>query len=415
MNKRICIVGAGAAGLHLGLYLQQHNVDVTLYSDRRPEDYRTARLLNTVAHHSVTIAREADLNVNKWPVNENGYYGHYYYVGTPTPLRFYGDLATPSRAVDYRLYLPELMTSFAERGGLIVHEQISADDLETLSEQYDLLVVCTGKGGFGSLFEARESATPFKTPQRALCVGLFKGIKEAPIRSVTMSFSPGAGEMIEIPTLSFDGMCTALVLENHFGGDLEILSKTKYDNDPRAFLDLLLEKLYKHHPSVAERIDPEKFDLAHDANDILQGAVPPIFREGSAQLSNGKTVIGLGDVMATVDPLLGQGANMASHAARVLGEEIVATNVFDERFVEHLESRREDRVLCATRWTNYMLKNLKELPPEFQQFIGTLSQSREMADEFTNNFNYPEKQWDYFSSPDRLAEWCKRFAGPQAA
>lgn len=415
MSKRICIVGAGAAGLHLGLYLRQHDVDVTIYSDRRPEDYRTARLLNTVAHHSVTIARESDLDVNKWPVNENGYYGHYYYVGTPTPLRFYGDLEAPSRAIDYRLYLPELMKYFAERGGRIVYEQVSAADLEILSEQFDLLVVCTGKGGFGSLFEARNSATPFQTPQRALCVGLFKGIKEAPIRAVTMSFSPGAGEMIEIPTLSFDGMCTALVMENHIGGELEVLSKTRYDEDPKAFLNLLLEKLYEHHPSVAERIVPEEFDLVKGSSDILQGAVPPIYREGSARLKNGKTIVGLGDVMATVDPLLGQGANMASHAARVLGEEIVKTNVFDERFVEHVDSRREDRVLCATRWTNYMLKNLKELPPEFQQFIGTLSQSREMADEFTNNFNYPEKQWDYFSSPDRLIEWCERHARQRVA
>ncbi|WP_286748522.1 styrene monooxygenase subunit StyA [Marinobacter sp. UBA2688] len=415
MSKRICIVGAGAAGLHLGLYLRQHGVDVTIYSDRRPEDYRASRLLNTVAHHSVTIARESDLNVNKWSVNENGYYGHYYYVGTPTPLRFYGDMEAPSRAVDYRLYLPELMKSFTERGGRFVFEQVTSEDLETLSEQYDLLVVCTGKAGFGSLFESRESATPFKSPQRALCVGLFKGIKEAPIRAVTMSFSPGAGEMIEIPTLTFNGMCTALVMENHIGGELEILSKVKYDEDPRAFLNLLLEKLVKHHPSVAERIDPEAFDLVEGSNDLLQGAVPPIYREGAARLRNGKTVIGLGDVMATVDPLLGQGANMASHAARVLGEEIVGTSVFDARFVEHVEARREDRVICATRWTNYMLKNLKELPPEFQQFIGTLSQSREMADEFTNNFNYPEKQWDYFSSSERLMAWCEKYSERRAA
>ncbi|MBF1801837.1 styrene monooxygenase subunit StyA [Alloalcanivorax profundimaris] len=415
MRKRIAIVGAGAAGLHLGLYLRRHDIDVTLYSDRRPEDYRTARLLNTVAHHSITIARESDLGVNKWPVNENGYYGHYYYVGLPTPLRFYGDLQAPSRAVDYRIYLPELMKSFAELGGRIVYEKVSTEDLETLSEQYDLLVVCTGKAGFGSLFQARESATPFKTPQRALCVGLFKGIADSPIRAVTMSFSPGAGEMIEIPTLTFDGMRTALVMENHIGGELEILSQVKYEENPRAMRNLLLEKLHEHHPSVAERIDSRTFDLARDSNDILQGAVPPIYREGSATLNNGQTIMGLGDVMATVDPILGQGANMASHAARVLGEEIVSASAFDARFIEHVEARREDRVICATRWTNYMLKNLKELPPEFQKFIGTLSQNREMADEFTNNFNYPEKQWDYFSSIDRLMAWCEKYSHQQAA
>ncbi|WP_027855270.1 styrene monooxygenase subunit StyA [Marinobacterium litorale] len=415
MSKHIGIVGAGAAGLHLGLYLRQHDIDVTIYTDRRPEAYQDIRLLNTVAHHSVTIARESDMDVNKWPVNEHGYYGHYYHVGTPTPLNFYGDLHQPSRAVDYRIYLPELMNAFTDNGGKIVYEQIAAEDMEQLSEQYDLVVVCAGKYAFGEMFDTREDASPFKTPQRALCVGLFKGIKESPIRAVTMSFSPGAGELIEIPTLSFDGMCTALVLENHIGGELEVLSTTRYDDNPRAFLDLLLEKLHKHHPTVAERIDPEEFDLVRDSNDILQGRVTPVYRKGSARLSNGKSVVALGDMLATVDPVLGQGANMASHGARVLGEEIVSNDVFDDRFIEHVERRREDRTICATRWTNYMLKNLQELPPEFQQFIGTLSQSRAMADEFTDNFNYPEKQWDYFSSPERLLEWCQKYAQGIAA
>lgn len=415
MSKHIGIVGAGAAGLHLGLYLRQEGVDVTIYTDRRPEEYQDIRLINTVAHHAVTIDRETALNANKWPVNENGYYGHYYYVGTPNPLRFYGDLKSPSRAVDYRIYLPQLMETFAEKGGKIVYQQIVAEDMEQLSEQFDLLVVCAGKYAFGDMFDTREDASPFTTPQRALCVGLFKGIKEAPIRAVTMSFSPGAGELIEIPTLSFDGMCTALVLENHIGGELEMLSTMKYADDPRAFLDLLLEKLYQHHPSVAERIDPAEFGLARDANDILQGRVTPVYREGSARLKNGKSVIALGDMLATVDPVLGQGANMASHGAWMLGEEIVNNCVFDDRFIEHVERRREERVICATRWTNYMLKNLRELPPEFQQFIGTLSQSRAMADEFTNNFNYPEKQWDYFSSPERLLAWCEKYAREMAA
>lgn len=415
MKKRIGIVGAGTAGLHLGLFLRQHDIDVTVYTDRKPDEYADLRLLNTVAHHSVTVQREVDLGVDQWPSREFGYFGHYYYVGGPQPMRFYGDLAAPSRAVDYRLYQPMLMRTLEARGGTFCYEEVSADDLETLSEQYDLLVVCTGKNALGKLFDRQAEHSPFDKPQRALCVGLFKGIAESPIRAVTMSFSPGHGEMIEIPTLSFNGMATALVLENHIGGDLEILANTRYDDNPRAFLDLLLDKLHKHHPSVAERIDPQLFDLANSPRDLLQGAVTPVFRNGHATLKNGKTIIGLGDVQATVDPVLGQGANMASHAAWILGEEITAQTVYDLRFCEHLERRRQDRVLCATRWTNFTLAALATLPPEFRAFLGVLSQNREMADEFTNNFNYPERQWDRFSSPERIGQWCSRFANTLAA
>jgi len=415
MKKRIGIVGAGTAGLHLGLYLLQNDVEVTVFTDRKPEEYAGMRLLNTVAHHAVTVQREKALNVNKWPSDEYGYYGHYYYIGTPQPMSFYGDLKAPSRAVDYRMYQPMLMQALLARGGEIKYDAVSADDLEKLSEEFDLLVVCTGKASLGALFEKQPENSPFERPQRALCVGLFKGIKEAPIRAVTMSFSPGQGELIEIPTLSFNGMVTALVMENHYGADMEVLSTTKYDDDPKAFMALLLEKLRKHHPSVADRINPEEFDLANSSLDILQGGVVPAFRNGSVQLKNGKTVIGLGDVQATVDPVLGQGANMASHAAWILGEEIVSHSVFDQRFCEHLERRRTDRVLCATRWTNFMLTSLAQVPQEFVDFLIVLSKSREMADEFTDNFNYPERQWDYFSSPQRIGTWCARYLSNVAA
>lgn len=415
MKKRIGIVGAGTAGLHLGLYLLQNDVEVTVFTDRKPEEYAGMRLLNTVAHHAVTVQREEALNVNKWPSDEYGYFGHYYYVGTPQPMSFYGDLKAPSRAVDYRMYQPMLMQALLARGGEIKYDAVSADDLEKLSEEFDLLVVCTGKASLGALFDKQPENSPFERPQRALCVGLFKGIKEAPIRAVTMSFSPGHGELIEIPTLSFNGMVTALVMENHFGADMEVLSTTKYDDDPKAFMALLLEKLRKHHPSVAERINPEEFDLANSSLDILQGGVVPAFRNGSFQLTNGKTVIGLGDVQATVDPVLGQGANMASHAAWILGEEIVAHSVYDQRFCEHLELRRTDRVLCATRWTNFMLTSLAQVSQEFVDFLIVLSQSREMVDEFTDNFNYPERQWDYFSSPQRIGTWCARYSPNVAA
>jgi styrene monooxygenase len=82
MSKRIAIVGAGTAGLHLGLYPQQQGGQSTIFTDKKTEDYPNLRLLNTVAHHAVTIAREDDLGVNHWP--DAGYFGHYYFIGIPS-------------------------------------------------------------------------------------------------------------------------------------------------------------------------------------------------------------------------------------------------------------------------------------------------------------------------------------------
>lgn len=411
MTKRIAIVGAGTAGLQLGLYLQAKGVQSTIITDKRPEDYPNIRLLNTVAHHAVTIARENELGVNHWP--DAGYFGHYYYVGIPSmPVEFYGALPTgPSRAVDYRIYLPTLMQDYVERGGKIEYRDIGVSDLNDLSEDYDLVVVGTGKGGLGQLFARDEQSSPFREPQRQLCVGLFKGIAPAEIRAVTFCIAPGAGEMIEIPTVTFGGDATALVFENHIGGDMEILAHTRYEDDPQAFRDLMLDKLRTYYPITARRINEDEFDVANSPLDILQGAVVPAVRHGHIQLANGKTVALLGDAHATVDPVLGQGGNMASYAAHVMGKEIVAAEVFDDRFFEEVDARRAGRVLGATRWTNYMLKNLRELPNELIEFLGAIALDQTLSDKFTDNFNRPEAQWDIFASPETMKSWVEENRG----
>jgi hypothetical protein len=47
-----------------------------------------------------------------------------------------------------------------------------------------------------------------------------------------------------------------------------------------------------------------------------------------------------------------------------------------------------------------MLTALNTLPDAFTHFLGAVAQNRGFADKFTDNFNYPEKQWDLFSNPD---------------
>jgi hypothetical protein len=405
MTKRIAIVGAGTAGLHLGLYLQQQGGQSTIFTDKKIEDYPNVRLLNTVAHHAVTVAREDDLGVNHWP--DAGYFGHYYFIGMPgSPIEFYGDLTSgPSRAVDYRIYLPTLMKDFHDRGGRIEYRAISVEDLTELSAEYDLVVIGTGAGGLGQLFARDDQNSPFSEPQRHLCVGLFTGITEQQTKAVSFGISPGAGEMIEIPTVTFGGDATALLFENHPGSDLQSLAHTRYEDNPRAFLDLVLDKLRTHYPVTARRVNEEEFDLANGPLDVLQGGVTPTVRHGHTELANGATAVLLGDAHATVDPVLGQGANMACYAARVLGQQIMSADVFDDDFFAHVDARRADRVLGAARWTNFTLSALNTLPDAFTGFLGAVAQNRGLADKFTDNFNYPEKQWDLFGDPDSAGPW----------
>jgi hypothetical protein len=196
MGKRIAIAGGGAAGLHLGLYLLARDIDVTIHTDRRPEDYPKQRLINTVAHHSITIARENELGVNHWPTDQFGYYCHYHHFGGEQPIFFRGDFKSASRAVDYRIYLPRLMQDFTDRGGRIEYAELKADDVGRLAASADLVVVCTGKGPLGQMFQHDAAHSPFGRPQRMLCVGLYQGVAEEPTRSVTLSEDDAAVEAL---------------------------------------------------------------------------------------------------------------------------------------------------------------------------------------------------------------------------
>jgi hypothetical protein len=46
--------------------------------------------------------------------------------------------------------------------------------------------------------------------------------------------------------------------------------------------------------------------------------------------------------------------------------------------------------------------------PHLLELLGAMSASRQIADEFTNNFNYPERQWDILATPERTRSFLGR-------
>jgi 2-polyprenyl-6-methoxyphenol hydroxylase-like FAD-dependent oxidoreductase len=405
-SSGIAIVGSGVAGLHLALLLQRQDIPVTLYSDQTAAQLASGRMLNTVAHHNTTVKREQALGVDHWNLAEYGYFCHHHYIGGPQPLSFPGAFGAPSRAIDYRVYLPQLLTDFQERGGdFRAGYQASPEEIVRLSEQHDLVVVATGKGGISAMFPVVAGKSPYSRPQRRLCAGLYYGIAPSEPKGVTMSIAPPHGELLEIPTFSASGHVTVLLFENVPGGDTEVLADAKYDEDPAAFEQLVLDKVRTHHPEVFARIDPARFGLTRP-DDLLQGAVTPVLREDYAVLPNGRVVIALGDAHSVVDPVVGQGANSASYSAWELGTVIAEDPNFDERFAQKVAARRANRVQATSDWTNLMIG----LPPapHLLQLLGSMSQNPAVADEFTDNFNQPERQWDILATPARTAAFLAR-------
>ncbi|CAL9658598.1 Styrene monooxygenase StyA [Streptomyces sp. enrichment culture] len=399
----IGIIGAGVAGLHLGLLLRRQGLPVTLYSDRTPAQVATGRLPATVAHHAPTLRREEALGVGFWSAGEYGYTCHHHYVGGPRPLSFRGDFTSPSRAVDHRLVLPALTEVFQERGGELRVGQVGADDVEKLAARHDLLVVAAGRGPLAALFPRLDGPGSATAPRRRLCAGLYHGVAPAEPKGVTLSLAPGRGELIEIPLYSRDGHVTALLFECVPGGGAEALCDIDHRAEPAAFRRAVLDELAAHHPTVSARIVPGEFGLTGPL-DLVRTAIVPTVRADWAELPGGRYALSLGDAHTVVDPIVGQGANVASYGAEVVAEAVLEDPVLDELFCRRVARRRAEVVMGAARWSELMLQP----PGHVRELLGAMSELRGAADEFTDNFGHPDRQWRVVATPERTQAFLAR-------
>lgn len=406
----IGIIGAGTAGLQLGLLLQQNGVDATLYAERTADEVRKGRLPNTVIHHYRTRARDRALGVNHWDETGIDINGHWHYVPGERPLSFPGYFEGPSLGVDYRLYQSALLEDFESRGGRVIYGAVRVDDIGSLGARHDLLVVCTGRGGFGDLFPALEGRSPFAAPARSICAGLYTGVShDSDKHYVTLSLAPPHGEFIEAPMLTFGGNVSVILFECIPGGDFEVLTRARPADDLEAHTRAVLDLVRRFNPAIYERIDPKAFGPV-GPRDVLQGAVTPTVRRSHARLDDGTYAIALGDAHVTIDPVCGLGANAASSAAFALGETILEGLPFDDELCRVVDERRLPRILGSFDFTNFMLKP----EPYLFDVVGAMSATPVIANDFTEGFTEAERQWRNMSSAGSAAAYLGTFATREA-
>jgi 2-polyprenyl-6-methoxyphenol hydroxylase-like FAD-dependent oxidoreductase len=402
----IGVVGAGIAGLHLSLFLQKRSVPVTLYAERTPDEVRGGRILNTAAHWAATRKRERELGIAFWDNTHTPTSCFHFYVGLPQPLWFRGDHEEPGICIDQRVNLPRLIEEFESRGGQVRFGPVQAADLEKLSEQHDLVVVSSGRGSLTEIFPRLPEHSPYTRPQRLVTTGLFDGITYPDPPGVIFGASPGNGELFVLPYLTLDGPVSTLFFEAVPGGGLEHLVQMRYDDDPAGFEAAQLKALEEHFPVVLDFVDRSKFKL-HRPLDVLQGAIIPTVRRAYAKLENGRHVMALGDVHVVNDPLLGQGANVASNSAFVLGTAILDDGLgYDERFCRRTEAQLWDFASDATEWNNYALQ--VPIPMNMAQMLIVASQMKPVADAFATNFAYPRRNWNVLATQERTNAFLQK-------
>jgi 2-polyprenyl-6-methoxyphenol hydroxylase-like FAD-dependent oxidoreductase len=169
--RKIAIIGAGQAGLHLGISLVDAGYNVTLFSDRTPEAIRSGSLMGTPILFPDTLELERNLGLNFW--DEESLYCTRFQSEVCDPqghtvLSLSSDLQPHWQAIDQRLKFPAWMQEFVRRGGELVIQAMTVEDLDKCAQNQDLVVVTAGRGAFSTLFERDDRKSEHDAPKRRI-------------------------------------------------------------------------------------------------------------------------------------------------------------------------------------------------------------------------------------------------------
>ena len=407
--RKIVIVGGGQAGLQLGVGLLQAGYEVTVASNRGPEEIRDGRVMSSQCMFDAALQHERDLGLNDWDGDCPPVEGISLAIPAPEgggkAIDWASRLDRPAQSVDQRVKIPRWLEEFERQGGTLALEDVGIDELERHVQESDLVIVAAGKGEITKLFERDATRSPYEAPMRALALTYVTGMTPRPEYSaVCFNIIPTVGEYFVFPALTTTGSCEIMVFEGIPGGPMDCWGDV---STPQEHLEKSKWILETFLPWEAERCR----DVAlTDDNGILAGRFPPTVRKPVATLPSGALVLGLADAIMLNDPITGQGSNNASKMAASYLEQILehGDRPYDRAFMEQAFERFwTEYGQYVTTWTNALLS---PPPPHVLQLLGAGNGSPELAHRFVNGFDDPRDYFDWFMAPDKAEQYLAQLA-----
>ena len=404
--RRILIVGAGQSGLQLGLSLLAHGYDVTVMTERTPDEVRAGRVTSTQIMMPSTVALERRNGLDLWtdlcpPIPRAGFT-----IPGPdgTPVVDWLGALGGALSVDQRLKMPAWMDLFAERGGNLVVHPVAVSDIDWYTRNYDLVVVAAGKGELVSMFDRDADRSEFTAPQRQLSVAYFHGATPRPDvghEALHVNAIPGVGELMLFPGLTHTGPCHITLIEAVPGGPADVFKGVR---DPREHWNLILELFRTFAPWEYDRIKAAEIS---DPMCVLAGGFAPVVRRPVAELPSGGLALGMADVLVTNDPVSGQGANNASRAADLYLDAIIAhgDRPFDRVWMEAVFATFWERARHGVRFSSSLLRP----PPEHVQLLmGAGNTTPAVCDAIMSAFDNPVEFEDFWYDPAKAAAFLDK-------
>ena len=163
---RITIIGGGQSGLQLGIGLVQGGYDVTVVTDRTPEQIHYGRVTSSQCMFATALDHERTLGIDFWedtcpPVEGIALAVPHPELPGEKAIDWGARLDRVAMSVDQRVKFPRWMEHFESVGGELVCHSAGVDDMERYAESSDLVVVAAGKGEITTLFERDAGRSQF--------------------------------------------------------------------------------------------------------------------------------------------------------------------------------------------------------------------------------------------------------------
>lgn len=406
-SPKVAIVGAGQSGLQLALGLLQQGYDVTVVSNRTPEEIAVGPVLSSQCMFETALQTERVLGLDHWTADAPAVARLAVTVEGSPGASWSAPLDWPAQSVDQRLKIPRWLGDFTDAGGRLLLEDADEDGLERYGESHDLVVVATGRGPLARLFPPDLEKSPYTTPQRKVALTYLQGV-EPSVDGPTMSLHvlPGVGECLLFPAVTTSGPCEIVLFEAIPGSPMDCWSDVETAGE---HFGRTLDVLRRFCPAEASRFDRAELT---DANGMLRGSVTPTVRKPIARLRSGRAVLGMADAVVLNDPLTSQGANNAAKCAEIYLSSIVEATEFGADFMQRTFDRYwRGYAQWVVAWTNSFLAP----PPHVERLHEAAAELPELARTIANGFDDPRvfyPWWFDSGEADRLiAEKRKQGVG----
>lgn len=407
--RKILIVGAGQAGLQLALSLQAEGYDITLMSARTAAQIRSGYPTSTQAMFGPALDRERQYKLNLWDGLTPAVPGCLVSLATAPGVRalsFYGEWDKPSNSVDQRVKMPAWLELFEERGGRVRYSTVTASDLGELAPAHDLTVIAAGKGELVEIFARDASRSKYTTPGRHLSAMYLNGVEpggDGMDPRIDIIMAPGIGEFYAMPAYTVTGPCDLFLLEAVPGGPWDVFADRPAAAEHLRRAQALLAEYLPWQGRRYTRAEPT------DARANLSGAFTTTVREPVAEVAPGSYVLGMADVVVVNDPVSGQGANNASHAAAMYGRAILERGgaPFDREWMQATFDTYWAHARDSIALTEMLLD---PLPPHIQRALGAAAQYPAVAKRVIDLFPYPAGIYDLLLDPVKSAAYLQSIA-----